>query len=183
MNLIISTNNKAYEKKYCDGYGTIYPEGHIIRFVIKFLNYEFNLMKGNLLDFGCGNGTHTKFFQSKGFDSYGFDFNEEAINYAKKRFPELSENFKIHNASDSILNLFPDVKFNVVVSNQVLYYLDDDTLNNRLAEIYDLLEEGGYVFFTMIGKDNSYYSASTPINEENQDIRLVNLIIYFMNIF
>tara|TARA_A100001011_G_scaffold400789_1_gene518861 strand:- start:9466 stop:10152 length:687 start_codon:yes stop_codon:yes gene_type:complete len=171
MNQVISTNTKAYEKKFSKGYGTMYPEGHVIRFLYKFLNYEFKLFKGNLLDFGCGNGTHTNYFQSKGFNSFGFDGNEEAIKYAKKRYPEHCENFKTHNALNSILNLFPDFKFNVVVSNQVLYYLDDDNLNNRLIEINELLEEGGYVFFTMMGKSNSNYSSSIPINKDNQELR------------
>lgn len=87
----------------------------------------------------------------------------------------MKEKFKIHNASNSILNLFPGIKFNVIVSNQVLYYLDDDNLKNRLTEIDELLAEGGYVFLTMMGKLNAYYQDAIPINKENQDIRAVSL--------
>ena len=93
----------------------------------------------------------------------------------KKRFPELKEKFKIHNASNSILNLFPGIKFNVILSNQVLYYLDDDNLENMLTEIDELLAEEGYVFLTMMGKSNSYYQDAIPINRENQALREVSL--------
>ena len=172
-NDIISANIEAYEKKYFEGYGTIYPEGHIIRFLKRFLEYEFKLQQKVLLDFGCGNGTHTKYFHSRGFNSFGFDSNKMSIESAKKRFPQIQENFKVHNAGNSILNLFPGIKFSVVIANQVLYYLDDETLNNRLSDIEKLLDKDGYVYFTMMGRQNHYYSISTPINKDNQNLRSV----------
>lgn len=60
-------NLETYEKKYKNGYGIQFPEGHIIRIYNNIIKGYFN--KGNkglkLLDFGCGNGIHSKFFLTK----------------------------------------------------------------------------------------------------------------------
>ncbi|EOG9634088.1 hypothetical protein ACLMND_001537 [Campylobacter lari] len=46
-----------------EGYGLQYPDGHVIRFYERILKYKLNKTSGNLLDFGCGNGVHSKYFQ------------------------------------------------------------------------------------------------------------------------
>lgn len=76
-----SVNNslRAYQGKYESGYGVIYPEGHIIRFYERFLKYEKKISQGKILDFGCGNGTHMKYFKDKGFEVFGVDIVPEAI--------------------------------------------------------------------------------------------------------
>ncbi|WP_236633120.1 methyltransferase domain-containing protein [Campylobacter armoricus] len=74
---------KAYDKKYQQGYGVVYPDGHIIRFYERILKYKLNKTSGNMLDFGCGNGTHCAYFKSKGFKPFGIDI-----------IPSIKENWK-----------------------------------------------------------------------------------------
>ena len=75
-------SKQTYIDKYSSNYGTVYPEGHIIRLYEHLLKYEFGLTCENherLLDSGCGNGAHTEFFRSKGYQSYGVDIIPAAI--------------------------------------------------------------------------------------------------------
>lgn len=163
------SNKDAYDKKYQSGYGIFYPDGHVIRFYEKFLKYELGIDGSShpkLLDFGCGNGTHLAYFQTKGFDVYGLDVSEAAIRTAKDRFPEIEEKIALIQQNDDLLNIF-DIKYDVIFSNQTLYFLSNTELNSRLSQIYEMLLPGGVVYFTMMGSENYYYSLSKPI--ENGD--------------
>ncbi|ELZ2071025.1 methyltransferase, partial [Campylobacter coli] len=51
---------EAYTMKYNEnGYGLLFPDGHVVRFYERILKYKLNKINGNLLDFGCGNGVHS----------------------------------------------------------------------------------------------------------------------------
>ncbi|TEY02793.1 methyltransferase [Campylobacter sp. US33a] len=65
---------KTYTQKYDEnGYGLLYPDSHVIRFYERILKYKLGITSGNLLDFGCGNGVHSRYFLSKGFKPFGVD--------------------------------------------------------------------------------------------------------------
>lgn len=161
-------NTDAYTEKYMQGYGTMFPEGHVIRFYEKFLKYELGITGAkneNLLDFGCGNGTHAIYFQSKGFNVHGVDMIEQAIKVAKQRLPEkFGAQFLTITPGQSLSSLF-DKKFDVILANQSLYYIGNSQLRTTLKEIDDLLKPGGVVFFTMMGSQNYYY----PLSEKIED--------------
>lgn len=55
----------AYTQKYDkEDYGLQYPDGHVIRFYERILKYKLSKTSGKLLDFGCGNGVHSKYFKN-----------------------------------------------------------------------------------------------------------------------
>jgi SAM-dependent methyltransferase len=157
-------NSKPYLKKYRKGYGTIYPEGNIIRFYEKFLKFEFNLDKKrnlNLLDLGCGNGIHPQYFASKGFNVFGIDMIPEAIEIAKKRLKKFKENFFCSTLNSNFSKLF-DVRFDVIIANQSLYYLSNTDLKFALLELDRLLNHNGIVYISMMGTKSYYYKISKP---------------------
>jgi len=118
------------------------------------------------LDFGCGNGVHSEFFASKGFDVYGVDVVPGAIADAKIRLPKYADNFKVIEPNQDLDQLF-DTKFDVLFANQSLYYLSKSHLNNVLNQMDNMLNEGGVVYFTMIGVKNYYFQYSHEL--ENMD--------------
>lgn len=158
---------KTYNEKYAGGYGCMYPESHVIRFYVNFLKYQFNI-EGNedlkVLDFGCGNGTHPKYFKEQGFDVYGMDIIPQAIQQAKQRNPHSPSQFKCIKAGDDITNVF-DTKFDIIIANQSIYYLSDEDLNDLLAQFDAMLNEGGIVYLTMAGTENYYYEMGEPLND------------------
>ena len=50
-----------------------------------------------------------------------------------------------------------DKKFDFILVNQSLYYLDDMELRYTIEQFYDILNDDGIVVFTVI-PSNSYYS-------------------------
>ena len=52
---------------------------------------------------------------------------------------------------------FFNKKFDLIISIDVLYYLNNKDLKNRLISLNKMLKPGGYVFFTMASKKNKYF--------------------------
>mgnify|MGYP003564545591 FL=1 len=148
------TNLDTYEEKYRNGYGIKYPEGHIIRIMKNILPELIQKMpiEGNFLDFGCGNGVHSKFFADEGFSVFGVDISKRAIELAKNNNKEYQENF--FTIKD---NKF-DNKFDVILANQSLYYLSNEELQLVLKQFNDLLNDDGIVIFTMMSMKNCSYN-------------------------
>lgn len=155
-------SKRAYIDKYGEGYGLMYPDGHVIRLYEKFMKYELGIdgSRGEkLLDFGCGNGVHSEYFASKGFEVYGVDVVPQAIEHAKKRLPKYEKNFVLIEPNQDIKELF-DTTFDVLFANQSLYYLSNTNLARTLQQMESALNPGGVVYFTMIGTQNYYYKQS-----------------------
>ncbi|WP_139452890.1 class I SAM-dependent methyltransferase [Campylobacter armoricus] len=162
---------KAYDKKYQQGYGVVYPDGHIIRFYERILKYKLNKTSGNMLDFGCGNGVHCAYFKSKGFKPFGIDI-----------IPSIKENWKklslgggdlhIIEPNSSFKHLFQE-KMDLIFANQSLYYIPSKQLQNTINDFYDLSNDGAIFFASMMSTKNGYYKHS--IKQENTDLRKVVL--------
>lgn len=151
-----SFNKDAYDKKYDMGYGIQYPDGHIIRFYERFLKYELGLHIGKVLDFGCGNGIHSKYLESKGFECYGVDISVPAINQAKMNCKN-KDSFKTINQNDGLVDIFPENYFDIIIANQSLYYNDNTNLETYVTDLYNLTKKGGIVFFSMMSTENCMY--------------------------
>ena len=146
-----------YDNKYQNGYGVQHPEGHVIRFNHHILQYELGMTNGNVLDYGCGNGTHSVFFKNQGFTPFGCDVSPTAIAQAKSALPEYQSNFHTVESVPKLSDIFPE-KFDLILANQVLYYLDDDGLKNLIEQFHDILKPGGVIFATMMATTDYYHS-------------------------
>lgn len=82
-----------------------------------------NLLKGDILDFGCGFGNDVKLLKQKGFDIQGYD---------PFYFPD-----------------FPQKKFDIVICIYVLNVLLSREQSSVVIEISRLLKEGGKAYFAV----------------------------------
>lgn len=107
------------------------------------------------MDYGCGSGIHAHYFSQHGFTPYGCDTSETAIDICKSLMPEYSDNFYLIPPEPEVENYF-DEEFDLIISNQVLYFLTDEQFEKLIHSLYDLLRDGGVVLFTWISPDNYY---------------------------
>lgn len=162
-NDFINHNIKNYDHKYLNlNYGINYPEGHVVRHARYFRN------KKSILDFGCGNGTHLKFFSDIGIKKiYGVDTSEVVNKIKNKKF----KTFKI-GAQENLVKKFR-CKFDVIISNQVLYYLSDKSLSFYFEQFNKLLKKNGLIFTTWMSPKSGYYKISKKIkNSEFRELKL-----------
>jgi SAM-dependent methyltransferase len=82
-----------------------------------------NLLKGKVLDFGCGLGNDVKLLRKKGFDITGYD---------PYHFPG-----------------YPNDKFDTIICSYVLNVLFSEEQTNVLMEVSHLLKPGGKAFYAV----------------------------------
>ncbi len=153
---LYSVNTGTYETKYKTGYGHEYPDGHVIRIHRHILQHELGMTGGAMLDYGCGTGTYLWYFAQHGFTPYGCDISSTAIEKCKERMPEHAANFCVVPSVPRLADYFSG-GFDLVFSNQTLYYLNDRDLDSVLSQLHDLLKPGGAIYASMISPA-SYYA-------------------------
>jgi 2-polyprenyl-3-methyl-5-hydroxy-6-metoxy-1,4-benzoquinol methylase len=91
----VETYKKAWEQSYVNADNFMfYPDYNVIWFVAKFIKRrfghdEFKYIRdgfNTVLDLGCGIGSNLMFLHEYGFDAYGLDLSETALEFAKSRF-------------------------------------------------------------------------------------------------
>ncbi len=102
-----------------------------------------------ILDAGCGGGRNLHYFLRNGFRVFGVDCNPDAVEYVRRLAqtlaPEIpSGNFQVAE----IENLpFPDKSFDLIISNAVLHFADDERHFDRMIrEMWRVLKFSGLFF-------------------------------------
>ncbi len=116
--------------------------------IIKLVKSKLNL-SGDILDYGCGNGTMIHYLAKENEDNSisGLDFSHESVTASMKKNSGLSNVKKIIHFSE--LNThFKENSFDVVLLIETIEHLRSDLLNDTLHTIYKLLKPGGHLVVT-----------------------------------
>lgn len=144
-------SKKIYENRYANNYMDEWPTDKKQRVseIIRILNLP---ERGIALDFGCGNGVFTDVLRHAlpNWEIHGCDISENAVDNAKKRFPEcsffVSDNDRSHK-----------LKYDFLFSHHVLEHVFNIT--KTVNEINDLLNPQSFVLhiFPCGNKDSLEY--------------------------
>ena len=102
-----------------------------------------------ILDAGCGGGRNLVYFFRQGYEVFGADQNQQAIeqvqSLALKLAPNLSENnFQVSSVEKMP---FPVEHFDVVISSAVLHFAgNEEHFHEMLTEMWRVLKSGGLFF-------------------------------------
>lgn len=159
----VTVNRETYEDLYSKGKLFVrYPMDHVIRFHAYFMRSQ--LPRGRVLDYGCGSGNNSALLLLNGYEVHGVDVAETALSQVGENLKmygldqKLLENFQIIDPQSSKLP-YKDGFFDMILSNQVLYYLCTERAIRKMCREFDrILRPGGLVFFTMLGARNYYYT-------------------------
>ena len=169
-------NYKIINKKFWNRvYNASNVESFIFRLKPKLLDLFINPKKKlKVLDYGCGEGSNIHYLIKKyGYDGYGVDISEPSIKICQKKIKK--KKFKLINFDVNQNDNFFNKKFDLIISIQVLYYLNDVDLKNRLISLNKMLKPGGYVFFTMKSTKSLYYKDFCNIKKSNDGLYKVDL--------
>jgi tellurite methyltransferase len=102
-----------------------------------------------ILDAGCGSGRNVVYFLRQGNQVYGVDQNSQAINYLRALAADLAPQLSSDNFKESRIESLPFAaeKFDLVISNAVLHFAEDeDHFNQMVSEMWRVLKSGGILF-------------------------------------
>lgn len=119
-----------YDYKFWNNY-TLENETRYNEEFSKFVrDLAISLHCKSVLEIGCGTGIDLRLFPES-FEIYGVDLNDMALDIARQKLP--SGDFR----KNTITKLpFEDSSIDFVFTHQLLNYLDDQTLEKGISEMY-----------------------------------------------
>ncbi|MDP3265862.1 MAG: class I SAM-dependent methyltransferase [Sulfuricurvum sp.] len=111
--------------------------------VLNIIKNEFNSSNISILDAGCGTGGLLSSLTANGYNFlHGFDISKEAIDIAK------SKNLKV-SISDLKQYKYTDQAYDIIISNDTMYFLTLDEQKKILNEFYKSLNLNGIVILNL----------------------------------
>ncbi len=130
---------------------------------------HLKIMCGKTLVVGCGSGKEVEYI-SQHIDVktvYGLDFSHVAIELAKKRLPELADQFLLGDFYD--LDQIIQGKLNSLIANASFVHLyNREDIDDLLKIIHSKLDVGGYLFLRCLYKEKN----GKPIDSEIDDSKV-----------
>lgn len=102
-----------------------------------------------VLDAGCGSGRNLVYLLRQGFDVFGADADERAMNATRRLAASLAPTLPADNFRQEPVEAmsFPDAFADVVISSAVLHFAtDDDHFRAMLEGTWRVLKPGGLLF-------------------------------------
>jgi len=101
-----------------------------------------------LLDLGCGDGRHLKYFSQRGYHVYGFDISPSALHSAEDWL--LADGISAELACGDITDLpWSPEFFDAIVSVQVLNHGYHQDIQSAIQETFRILKPGGWFFLCL----------------------------------
>ena len=129
--------------------------------IMNLLNFELK-QGAHILDYGCGTGILTSLLQKQFPKAYlqACDISEAMLLEAGKKIELKNIDFFLISPDPGIKGIIRD-PYDLIVSNAVLHWLNEDDFLKMLAET---LHSGGRIFFTAYGPDS--FSELTLVLEQ-----------------
>ena len=130
----VNVNIKGEELEYNEEFWNKYADENESRNNEEFTKFVTDLARSlhctSVLEIGCGTGIDLRKFDDS-FEIHGVDLNQHALELAKRNIP------KGIFYKDSITKLpFDDSSIDFVFTHKLLNYLDDQTLDNGVSEMF-----------------------------------------------
>ena len=110
--------------------------------VFKFMHYTKDI---SVLDAGCGTGGLLMKMQMSGYSNiFGFDVSNDAVSYCT----EHGLIVKSCNLVD-VKDAFPEKNFDVIISNDTMYFLEMNQIINFISDCNEILNTGGVIICNM----------------------------------
>ncbi len=121
--------------------------------IVKFIKKK-GLLKGNVLDYGCGAGhLLEQMLKHSDVNFYGLDFSADSIAETKKKTvgkPNLKELVLV----DKLPTHFREEQFNTITLIETIEHLQDEALHETMQELFRILKPNGTIFITTPFSEN-----------------------------
>ena len=160
------TTRSYYEASYQnEGLGAQrrYPNEELCRFLGR---HYFALPRAQraairILEVGCGSGANLWMIAREGFDAYGIDLSEQAVELCRQMLAQYSVSASVQIADMSAMP-FPDRMFDCIVDVFSSYCLDEAGFDRYLDEVARLLKPDGLYFSYVPSKASDAFLHPEP---------------------
>ncbi len=106
------------------------------------------ILRGRVLDFGCGTGHLLKELLGRGLECYGADSSDEAVARVNQDFSALA-NWRGAELTERFATRHPDHFFDLIVCLETLEHLPEESTASLFREFRRILKPGGKLFLTV----------------------------------
>lgn len=160
MSFVDQINVAFYERLFADdGWVHKYPNVNTIRCELWY--FRQRQWPGKVLDYGFGSGQEMLYFAQNGYEVYGVEISQTAIDRLNRlvaeQQPEVAArvNTRLLGPSDARLP-FDDGFFDFIHANQVICHLPNEVaVRSLVREWHRVLRPGGRLMFSTPGPQNS----------------------------
>lgn len=156
----IDSTWKIYELPVTKEYGFI--DLSISPFITAAKNALLNHNCKRMLDLGCGNGKHSIYLNSSGFDVYSSDIDCSKIIKNTKKL-NLS-NLTIREHSFTAIP-YADNFFDAVICTSTLHHAVLSDIKQGINEVYRVLKPNGHFIFDFLSTLDASYGLGTKIEQ------------------
>lgn len=152
-----------WNRQYNNGrWNILKSDIEIVRYqqIIDYIE-QFGSKKPTVLDLGCGEGILCERMKNSDYSSFlGIDFSSVSIKNATK--------LNLPNAEfvcANIIDFQPNKKFDVIIFNEIFYYLHGDEKQNILKVMMDCLTENGIIIMSNHREKPDCWSCFKNLNQ------------------
>jgi SAM-dependent methyltransferase len=121
-----------------------------------------------ILDAGCGEGRNAVYFLNAGFQIFGFDQEELAVQYLRFVAKSLQPNYDAHRFQVGTMEEIPFHKnaFDAVICSAVLHFAKGEAhFWEMMQELFRVLKPGGILWFRMCTGFGGILEQSTELGD------------------
>ncbi len=149
--------DNVWEKVFSEQEWGKYPAESLIRFIARNF-YKKDRKNVKILEIGCGPGANIWYLSREGFDTYGIEGSQTAVERAKIRLK--SDNLNADIIKGDILKLpYKDNHFDAVIDVECIYSNSLHDSEIILREVQRVLKNGG-LFYSRTFSNNMYIGKS-----------------------
>ncbi len=116
---------------------------------------------GKILDVGCGAGRHAFYFVRKGFEVYGFDEDEDAIENDRQilRKEELKADLRVWEMTKPLP--YQDEFFDAALAVRVIHHTNINKITKIVHELDRVLKPKGFLFLQVPSYESETFDSGT----------------------
>lgn len=137
--------------------------------IVKLIYPKLNFHK-HILDIGSGEGRNSYFFASNNFLVDAIDIVDFNLNHKNIKFKKMD-----------VTNFIFKKKYDVVILSRIIQYIDFISLKTLFSNIYDNLNEGGFVGVSYSYKGGIRNISKYDVTKYSHDPKLLKKLLLSLN--
>lgn len=174
MNTIKIDNVNSWRKIYENtSFGNTFPSTYLISLLHRIIIPQMNMsnLERKCLDFACSKGANANMLRLLGFDVYGVDISDKAIEHCVKQLGFDSRKFRNINVlkeTKEFISWIGENSLDLIVFSEACYYFSDKDREELLVLLGRILKPNGILYINNVTfNQDSYRLFSDSDKDEN----------------